>query len=132
MRNYRTGVNIADIGLIVAASVGALYTGMNVYANPQSQAFKKMRLINDSRDTLFVNMLTDFHWRDSSFCDIREIVLPPLQKAHVIVPEGAVYNLFFRNDYNAPDYEKVEINTSLIRKVRLKPEKIKPGTQTNN
>jgi len=132
MRNYRTGVNIADIGLLVAASVGALYTGMNVYANPQSQAFKKMRLINDSKDTLFVNMLTDFHWRDSSYCDIREIVLPPLQKAQVIVPLGAVYNIFFRNEYNAPDDEKVEINTASIRKVRLKPEKVKPGAQTNN
>lgn len=132
MRNYRTGVNIADIGMIVAASVGALYTGMNVYANPQTQSFKKMRLLNDSNDTLFVNMVTDFHWKDSSFCDIREIVLPPLQKAQVIVPLGAVYNIFFRNEYNAPDDEKVEINTALIRKVRLKPEKIKSGDQIKN
>ena len=132
MRNYRTGVNIADIGLIVAASVGALYTGVNVYANPQSQSFKKMRLINDSKDTLFVNMVTDFHWRDSSFCDIREIVMPPLQKAIVIVPLGAVYNIFFRNEFNAPDDEKIEANTLLTRKVRLKPEKVKSGTQISN
>jgi len=55
-----------------------------------------------------------------------------LQKAQVIVPLGAVYNIFFRNEYNAPDDEKVEINTASIRKVRLKPEKVKPGAQTNN
>jgi len=132
MRNYRTGVNIADIGLIVAASVGAIYTGLNVYANPQSQSFKKMRLVNDSNDTLFVNMVTDFHWKDSSFCDIREIVLPPLQKARMIVPLGVVYNIFFRNEFNAPDDEKVEINTAQIRKVRLKPGKIKSGDQIKN
>jgi len=116
----------------VAASVGAIYTGMNVYANPQSQSFKKMRLVNDSNDTLFVNMVTDFHWKDSSFCDIREIVLPPLQKARMIVPLGVVYNIFFRNEFNAPDDEKVEINTAQIRKVRLKPGKIKSGDQIKN
>ena len=132
MRNYRTGVNIADIGMIVAASVGALYTGMNVYANPQTQSFRKMKLFNDSQDTLFVNMVTDFHWRDSTFCDIRDIVLPPLQKAQVIVPLGAVYNVFFRNEYTAPDDEKVEINTALIRKVRLKTEKVKSGSPVKN
>jgi len=132
MRNYRTGVNIADIGMIVAASVGALYTGMNVYANPQTQSFRKMRLLNDSQDTLFVNMVTDFHWRDSTFCDIRDIVLPPLQKAQVIVPLGAIYNIFFRNQFNAPDDEKVEINTAVISKVRLKPEKVRSGGPVKN
>ncbi len=132
MHGYRTGVNIGEGSLLVASSVLAVFTGVNVYPDPQSQSFKKMTLINESTDTLFVNMITDWHWRDSAFCDIREIVMPPLKSAKVIVPMGVAYNVFFRNDYNAPDDEKVEINTAEIRRLKLKPEKEKPVTlQTN-
>lgn len=121
MRKYRTGVNFADIGLLVASSVGAVLTGVNVYPEPQSQSFKKMKLVNESKDTLFVNMVTDWLWKDSVYCDIKDIVMPPLQSAKIIVPMGAAYNIFFRNDYYAPDDEKVEVNTSEISSVRLHP-----------
>jgi len=132
MRKYRTGLNFADVGLLVASSVGAVLTGVNVYPEPQSQSFKKMKLVNDSKDTLFVNMVTDWLWKDSVYCDIKDIVMPPLQSAKIIVPMGAAYNIFFRNDYNAPDDEKVEINTSEISRVRLHPGIIqKSDTITN-
>jgi len=132
MRKYRTGVNFADVGLLVASSVGAVLTGVNVYPEPKSQSFKKMKLVNESKDTLFVNMVTDWLWKDSVYCDIKEIVMPPLQSAKIIVPMGAAYNIFFRNDYYAPDDEKVEINTSEISRVRLHPGIAeKPGTITN-
>ncbi len=132
MHGYRTGVNIGEGSLLVASSVVAVFTGVNIYPDPQSQSFRKMTLINGSKDTLFVNMITDWHWRDSAFCDIREIVMPPLKSAKVIVPMGVAYNVFFRNDYYAPDDEKVEINTAEIRRLKLKPEKEKPVTiQTN-
>lgn len=121
MRKYRTGLNFADVGLLVASSVGAVLTGVNVYPEPQSQSFKKIRLVNESKDTLFVNMVTDWLWKDSVYCDIKDIVMPPLQSAKIIVPMGAAYNIFFRNDYNAPDDEKAEINTSEISRVRLHP-----------
>jgi hypothetical protein len=132
MHSYRTGVNIGEGSLLVASSVVAMFTGVNIYPDAQSQSFKLMRLINESKDTLFVNMVTDWQWRDSTFCDIREIVMPPLKSAKVIVPMGVNYNVFYRNDYNAPDDEKVEINTSQTRRLKLKTEKIKPVTiQTN-
>lgn len=132
MRKYRTGLNFADVGLLVASSVGAVLTGVNVYPEPQSQSFKKMKLVNESKDTLFVNMVTDWLWKDSVYCDIKDIVMPPLQSAKIIVPMGAAYNIFFRNDYNAPDDEKVEINTSEISRVRLHPGIIqKSDTITN-
>ena len=121
MRKYRTGVNFADVGLLVASSVGAVLTGVNVYPDPKSQSFKKMKLINESKDTLFVNMVTDWLWKDSVYCDIREIVMPPRQSAKVIVPMGVAYNVFFRNDFNAPDDEKVEINTAEVRRLKLSP-----------
>ena len=132
MRKYRTGVNFADVGLLVASSVGAALTGVAIYSEPQSQAFKKMMLVNESKDTLFVNMVTDWLWKDSAYCDIREIVMPPLQLAKVIVPMGAAYNIFFRNEYNAPDDEKVEVNTAEISKVKLKPVKGKSGEISSN
>jgi hypothetical protein len=120
MRRYRTGVNLADVTLLITSSVSTAFTGINIYPEPQSKSFRKIKLISESKDTLFINMVTDWIWRDSAYCDIRGIVMPPLKSAKVIVPLGAAYNIFFRNDFNAPDDEKLEVNTGDIRKVKLK------------
>ena len=125
MRKYRTGLNFAEVGVLFASAVGEAFTGVSIYPAPSPQSFRKMRLINESKDTLYINMVTDFLWKDSAYCDIREIVMPPLESAKVIVPLGAAYNVFFRTDYNAPDDEKVEINTAEIGRVKLNPNKIK-------
>jgi len=132
MRRYRTGINFAEVGLMVASAVGEAFSGVNIYPEPSTQSFRKMVLVNQSKDTLFINMVTDRLWRDSTYCDIREIVMPPLQSAKVIVPMGVTYNVFFRNDYNAPDDEKVEINTAETGRVRLNPGKEKPKELSNN
>jgi len=132
MRKYRTGVNFADIGLVFASSVGAAFTGINIYPEPQSKSFKKLKLVNESQDSMFVNMVTDRIWKDSVYCDITNIVMPPGQSLKVIVPLGAAYNIFFRNDYNAPDDEKVEINTADISTVKLRPEIEKPKNVSLN
>jgi hypothetical protein len=83
-----------------------------------------MKLVNESRDTLFVNMLTDWQWKDSTYFDIREIVMPPQKSLKVIVPIGISYNVFFRNEYKAPDDEKLEINTLKTRRVKLNGHKL--------
>ena len=132
MRKYRTGVNFADVGLLVASSAGAIFTGVNIYPDPQPRSFKKLVLVSESKDTLFVNMVTDWLWKDSVYCDISEIVLPPLLSAKVIVPLGAAYNIFFRTDYNAPDDEKVEINTAKINRIKLKPDRLKSEEKPTN
>lgn len=132
MRRYRTGINFAEVGILVASAVGEAFSGVNVYPEPSTQSFRKMVLVNESKDTLFINMVTDRLWRDSTYCDIREIVMPPLQSAKVIVPMGIAYNIFFRNDFNAPDDEKVEVNTADISRVRLKPEKEKSEATSSN
>lgn len=121
MRKYRTGMNFAEAGLMMASSIGEAFTGIAIYPESQSQSFRKFVLFNQSKDTLYINMVTDQIWKDSTYCDIRDIVMPPLQSAKVIVPMGAAYNVFFRNDYNAPDDEKVEVNTAQVRKVKLSP-----------
>lgn len=131
MRKYRTGVNFAEGGIIFASAVGQVFTGISIYPEPSRQSFRKMVLVSESKDTLFVNMVTDWLWKDSVYCDIRDIVLPPQMSAKVVVPMGASYNIFFRNDYNAPDDEKVEVNTAEIRRVKLKPEKEKSETTSS-
>jgi len=125
MRKYRTGVNFADVGLLVASSAGAIFTGVNVYPDPKPQSFRRLAMISESKDTLFVNMVTDWIWKDSVYCDIREIIIPPLKTAKVIVPMGAAYNIFFRTDFNAPDDEKVEMNTAETKRVKLHSDKLK-------
>ena len=123
MHKYRTGINFADAGLLVAGGVSQIFTGVNFYSEPRQQSFRKLVLVNQSSDTLFINMVTDKLWKDSTYCDIRDIVMPPHQSAQILVPMGATYNVFFRNDFDAPDDEKIEINTSNTGKVKLNPAK---------
>jgi hypothetical protein len=59
-----------------------------------------------------------------TYFDIREIVMPPQKSLKVIVPIGIAYNVYFRNEYKAPDDEKLEINTSNTRKVKLNGHKL--------
>jgi|SRR5674476_125459 len=132
MRKYRTGVIFAEVGVLFASAVGEAFTGVSIYPEPSPQSFRKMRLINESKDTLYINMVTDWLWKDSVYCDIREIVMPPLESAKVIVPLGAAYNIFFRTDYNAPDDEKVEINTAEIGRIKLNPGKGKSTEISSN
>ena len=121
MHNHRTGVNIGDGFLFVGSAVASAFTGIDFNSHPETQSYRKMRLLNESKDTLFVNMVTDWQWKDSTYFDIREIVLPPQKSMKLIVPMGITYNIYFRNDYNAPDDEKLEINTSSNSTVRLRP-----------
>jgi hypothetical protein len=132
MHNRRTGVNIGDGFLFVGSAVASAFTGIDFNTHPESQSYRKMKLLNVSKDTLFVNMVTDWQWKDSTYFDIREIVLPPKKSMKLVVPLGISYNVFFRNDYNAPDDEKLEINTASIRTLELKPGKERDEAQTNN
>jgi hypothetical protein len=128
MHGYRTGLNIGEGFLVVASSVGAMFTGVNLYPEPSKRSYRNLQLMNESKDTLFVNMVTDWQWKDSTYFDIRDIVIPPLKSLKVIVPMNVAYNLYFRNDYYAPDDEKMEINTSDSGKIKLKPAIAKSGT----
>ena len=121
MMSNRTGTNILEGGLLVVSTVVAVFTGVVVYPRPQEQSFRKLVLLSQSKDTLFINMVTNYQWKESGYADIRDIVMPPFKKAKVIVPMGADYNVYFRNNYFAPDDEKLEVNTSNKRRLKLKP-----------
>lgn len=119
MRRYRTGINFSDAFIQFGSAMTNAMTGVNIYSAPESRAFKMLKLKNESQDILFVNMVTDCLWRDSTYCDIREIVIPPLRSAKLIAPLGATYNVYYQKDFDAPDDEQIEINTTKNRIVKL-------------
>ena len=125
IRRYRTGINISDVMVQFGSAFSTAMTGVTIYSAPELKSFKKMKLKNESQDTLIVNMITDFLWRDSTYCDIREIVIPPSKSARLIAPIGATYNVYYRKDFNATDDEKIEINTASERMIRLGGEIVK-------
>jgi hypothetical protein len=120
MRRNRTGTNVGDVLLSVAAAVisGALDTPYEV---PQSErAFKRITIENTSSDTLFVNMVTDVEWKESGYCDIMGIVLPPQAKQKLLTPFPAAYNIYFRTPFS--EEEKIEIrNDGKHRRFSLRP-----------
>ncbi len=120
MHEQRTGVNIFEGFLFVGSAILSVFTGWVVY-HGEGQSYRKLKLFNQAPDTLFVNLVTDYQWKDSTFFDIKDIVLPPKKKMRLIVPMGVSYNVYFRDAYNKPD-EIMEINTAGTGKIKLKPE----------
>ena len=109
MRANRAGVNIGDVFLNIANLFisGALNTGFEV--SQSERAFKRITVINESPDSLFVNMVTDVVWKESGYCDIMGIVLPPGAKQKLLAPYPAAYNVYFRTPFT--EEEKLEIRT---------------------
>ena len=109
MRKNRTGVNVGDVLLSFANMFisGALNTEYEVIQS--ERAFKRISIINESADTLIVNMVTDIVWKETGYCDIMGIVLPPGEKQKLLTPYPAAYNIYFRTPYS--EEEKLEIRT---------------------
>jgi len=120
LKKHRTGNIFGDIGMGMASvfTMAALNVDIGLY--PGERQFKKLKLINPSPDTLYVNMLTDVYWDEDNYCDFMDIRIPPKQSCKVLVPVSASYNLYFRNTA-ANDDEMLEIFTDDLRKVALTP-----------
>jgi hypothetical protein len=120
MRSHRTGVNVGDAFLNVLNLViaGTLNSGFEVTQSDRS--FKRIRITNESADSLLVNMVTDIVWKEDGYCDIMGIQLPPKASQSLLVPYPAAYNVYFRTPVS--EEEKLEIRTdSKYRNIRLKP-----------
>lgn len=109
MKRNRTGGNVGDVFLNLASFVlsATLNTGYEVYSS--ERAFKRISVVNESADTLFVNMVTDIVWKETGYCDIIGIVLPPGAKQKLLAPYPAAYNIYFRTPYS--DEENLEMRT---------------------
>ena len=109
MKRNRTGGNVGDVFLNLASFVlsATLNTGYEVYSSERE--FKRISLVNESADTLFVNMVTDIVWKETGYCDIMGIALPPKAKQRMLVPYPAAYNVYFKTPYS--EEENMEIRT---------------------
>lgn len=109
MRAHRVGKNIGEGSLNVASFIISGVLNSDFVAIQSERAFRKISIINQSTDSLFVNMVTDIAWKEDGYCDIMGIVLPPGAKQKLLVPYPAAYNVYFKTPYS--DEEKIEIRT---------------------
>lgn len=121
LRNTRSGNVFTDIMLGVATVCVAATLDTEIDFVPHDQNFKNLSLVNPTNDTLYVNMLTDIIWDKNDYCDFMDIRIPPLKTCKVMVPINASYNLYFSPTPESDDDELMEINTSKIKRITLKP-----------
>jgi len=120
MRKHRSGVNTGDVlisivNLFISDALNSEYE-----LNQSERAFKKIKIVNESADSLIVNMVTDIVWKETGYCDIRGIVLPPGAKQKLLAPYPAAYNIYFRSPYS--EEEKIEFRTdNRHRIITLRP-----------
>lgn len=121
IKNKRVGNVVGDVFLTVGSTVLAILTGFIAYS-PPGQSLKKVALRNTGADTLQVNMLTDMAWKNESYADMMDLRIPPGKTARLLLPAGAIYNLYFSNTPGTEeDDEFLVFDTANMRKVSLYP-----------
>ncbi len=120
LQKRRTARNIGQVAIGFFEMIFAATTGVEVEANNTERRYRHFKVGNRSADTLYVNMVTDIQWKDSLYCDVMGLVLPPAQKQRLLLPYPAAYNVYFRTAWS--DEEKIEIRTdSSLKKLYLSP-----------
>ncbi len=94
---------------------------------PSETRFKKMILRNPTKDTLYVNMLTDVFWDTNNYCDFMDIRIPPERSCRILCPVDAEYNIYYSHTKQEEDDEMMTINTSEKNKLTLKPAPVLSG-----
>lgn len=121
LKKHRSGNVFADIGLTIASIFVSTAINFNLGLYPEGQDFKKLKLINPTADTIYINMLTDVYWDKENYCDFMDIRIPPDEKCKALVPVDANYNLYFSHTPESDDDEMLQIKTSNIKKISLYP-----------
>ena len=119
MRANRTGGNIGDIGINVASFFASAILNIQFETYSRERKFKRISIVNQSADSLYVNMVTDILWKEDGYCDIMGIVLPPGAKQKLLVPYPAAYNIYFQSPYS--EEERLEVRTEdKLRRIYLR------------
>lgn len=122
LKGIRAGNVIGSALLTTGSIIFSALIGSDEVAMPESEKqLRKITLSNTSRDTLSINMLTDYMISDSTYCDFMNIRIPPGENCRLLMPYRAVYNLYFSNTPEPDDDEMVEINPGSRRKLILYP-----------
>lgn len=120
MKSNRVGKNIGEGCLNMSLFILAGVLNYDFEPIESERAFKRISVVNQSNDSLYINMVTDILWKEQGYCDVMGIVLPPGAKQKLLLPYPAAYNVYFRS----PDSEEemLGIRTdSKLRQVNLKP-----------
>ena len=134
LKSHRSGNVFSDIGLTIASIfvLAAVDVDLGLYP-PNGRQFKKMKLINPSKDTIYVNMLADVYWDEDNYCDFLDIRIPPQKKCKVLVPTDSNYNLYFSSTPESDDDELIVFYTNDLDKISLCPGMtINPDTTNMN
>ena len=119
MRANRTGGNMGDVGINFANILMAAIFDISYEVHSRDRNFKRISIVNQSADSLYVNMVTDIVWKEDGFCDIMGIVLPPGAKQKLLVPYPAAYNVYFHSPFT--EEENLEIRTDhKLRRIDLR------------
>ena len=123
----RSSSVIADglMAMFSVASAVVFETGVDWY--PTETRFKKMMIRNPTKDTLYVNMLTDVFWDTNNYCDFMDIRIPPEKSCRILCPVDAEYNVYYSNTIQEDDDEMITINTSEKNKLTLNPVPVLSG-----
>ncbi len=131
LKKLRSGNVFTDIGLSIASLFVLAVADVNLGLYPDGHEFKKLKIINPSKDTIYINMLTDVFWDEENYCDFYDIRIPPKEKYKLLVPVDAVYNVYFSNTPQTDDDELLEINTNNFKRISLYPGLTKPEEKNN-
>lgn len=120
MISQRSKIIAESVFINVGAAVISGILNTNIEFENRNHEYKKVKLINESNDSILVNMVTDVFWEDSVYWDINDIVIPPNKKQKVLVPNFAAYNIYFNSQ--TTEKELIEIPAGEFKnKIRLKP-----------
>ncbi len=122
IKNKRAGNVFGDVFLTMGSTLLALITGVYIGYAPGERSLKKVALKNVGEDSLQVNMLTDMIWKDSTYADVMNIRIPPGETCRLLIPSGAVYNLYFSSTFDTTDDDEFLVfDPSTMKKVTLYP-----------
>lgn len=120
MKQHRNQIATSRVFANVGSAIlsGILNTDITIDVNKHN--FRKLKLINESSDTIYVNMVTDILWKEKEYCDIVGIVLPGKKKQTVLIPYMAAYNIYFRS--SETEEEKFELSEESSKtRIKLRP-----------
>jgi hypothetical protein len=121
LKARRSGYFFGDVLSASVSIISSTIIGSEVDWQPTGHQFKKLKLVNPTPDTVYVNMLTDIYWDENDYCDFMDIRIPPETNCRILVPLGADYNVYFSNTIQNDDDELIQINTGELKKLKLKP-----------
>jgi hypothetical protein len=107
IQGKRTANILGDSFLTMGTVILGALTGIYLGYTPGMRSLKSVKLTNQSADTLQINLLSDQVWKDSVYCDIRDVRIPPREKCRILLPACATYNLYFSNTIDIEEDDEI-------------------------